>query len=86
LAKQRYQRGVETLLTVLETERRLRLAEQAIITNTANVWNARINLFLALGGDWGTDLPVVETTASEDPKSADNSKLKTQNSEPEEVL
>lgn len=54
LAKQRYQRGVENLLTVLETERRLRLAEQAIITATADVWNARIDLFLALGGDWGT--------------------------------
>ena len=55
LAKQRYQRGVETLLTVLETERRLRLAEQAIVTSTISVWNARIDLFLALGGDWGTD-------------------------------
>jgi outer membrane protein TolC len=55
LAKERYQRGVESLLTVLETERRLRLAEQAIITNTGTVWNTRINLFLALGGDWGTD-------------------------------
>ena len=56
LAKQRYQRGVETLLTVLETERRLRLAEQAIINATADVWNARIDLFLALGGDWGTEM------------------------------
>jgi len=55
IAKQRYQRGVERLLTVLETERRLRLAEQAIISSTADVWNARIDLFLALGGDWGTD-------------------------------
>lgn len=61
LAKQRYQRGVETLLTVLETERRLRLAEQAIITSTAEVWNARIALFLALGGDWGTDSPEPES-------------------------
>jgi multidrug efflux system outer membrane protein len=65
LAKQRYQRGVETLLTVLETERRLRLAEQAIINATADVWNARIDLFLALGGDWGTDLLVTEAAASE---------------------
>ncbi|MGB7488998.1 MAG: TolC family protein [Thermoanaerobaculia bacterium] len=65
LAKQRYQRGVETLLTVLETERRLRLAEQAIITATADVWNARIDLFLALGGDWGTDLLVTEAAAPE---------------------
>jgi NodT family efflux transporter outer membrane factor (OMF) lipoprotein len=56
LAKQRYQRGVATLLTVLETERRLRLAEQAIISATADVWNARIDLFLSLGGDWGTDV------------------------------
>lgn len=55
IAKERYQRGVERLLIVLETERRLRLAEQAIITSTADVWNARIDLFLALGGDWGTD-------------------------------
>jgi multidrug efflux system outer membrane protein len=55
LAKERYQRGVGSLLTVLETERRLRLAEQAIINATSDVWNARIDLFLALGGDWGTD-------------------------------
>ena len=68
LAKQRYQRGVENLLTVLETERRLRLAEQAIITATADVWNARIDLFLALGGDWGTDL--IETTAASESAEA----------------
>jgi multidrug efflux system outer membrane protein len=86
LAKQRYQRGVETLLTVLETERRLRLAEQAIITTTADVWNARIDLFLALGGDWGTDLPDPEAASTEESKSADNSKLKTQNSKLAEVF
>ena len=45
---------IQALESVLETERRLRLAEQAIITATADVWNARIDLFLALGGDWGT--------------------------------
>jgi multidrug efflux system outer membrane protein len=55
LAKERYQRGVGSLLTVLETERRLRLAEQAKITATSDLWNARIDLFLALGGDWGTE-------------------------------
>ncbi len=63
LAKERYQRGVESLLTVLETERRLRLAEQAIITNTSSVWNTRVDLFLSLGGDWGTD------PANEDPQT-----------------
>ena len=52
LARDRYQRGVEELLRVLETERRLRAAEEALITARADVWNARIDLFLALGGDW----------------------------------
>ena len=89
LAKQRYQRGVETLLTVLETERRLRLAEQAIVNSTISVWNARIDLFLALGGDWGTDgeEPVVvaeDETPSQAGSEIQNSKLKIQNSK--EVL
>jgi NodT family efflux transporter outer membrane factor (OMF) lipoprotein len=52
IASERYQRGVETLLYVLETERRLRLAEEAWISSQADLWNARIDLFLALGGDW----------------------------------
>jgi len=52
LARDRYQRGVATLITVLDTERRLRLAEEALITARADLWNVRINLFLALGGDW----------------------------------
>ena len=71
LAKERYQRGVGTLLTVLETERRLRLAEQAIITATADIWNARIDLFLALGGDWGTDLSMASgsSTAEEETRA-----------------
>jgi NodT family efflux transporter outer membrane factor (OMF) lipoprotein len=94
LAKERYQRGVESLLTVLETERRLRLAEQAIIANTSDVWNSRIDLFLALGGDWGTDPDADQLeplTASEPLSEGDgsaeradsiqNSKFKTQNSE-----
>jgi multidrug efflux system outer membrane protein len=52
LAQERYQRGVEHLLTVLETQRRLRLAEETWISTQAQLWNARIDLFLALGGDW----------------------------------
>ncbi len=87
LAKERYQRGVGSLLTVLETERRLRLAEQAIITATVDVWNARIDLFLALGGDWGTD-PMssgAETDPGRSPASqargrAPNSELRIPNS------
>jgi len=64
LAKQRYQRGVASLLTVLETERRLRLAEQAIINARADAWNARVDLFLALGGDWSTDITDTESNGA----------------------
>ena len=52
LARERYSRGVEAFLKVLETERRLRNAEEALITTRADTWNTRIDLFLALGGDW----------------------------------
>jgi multidrug efflux system outer membrane protein len=71
IAKERYQRGVESLLTVLETERRLRLAEQANITSTSDVWNTRIDLFLALGGDWGTE-PAVSDDAPESDGESEN--------------
>ncbi|MCG6948007.1 MAG: TolC family protein [Acidobacteria bacterium] len=66
LAKERYQRGVGGLLTVLETERRLRLAEQANLAATADVWSSRIDLFLSLGGDWSTDTPSAEVGDSEE--------------------
>jgi multidrug efflux system outer membrane protein len=52
IARERYQRGVESFLTVLETERRLRTAEEAMITTKSDLWNTRIDLYLALGGDW----------------------------------
>jgi multidrug efflux system outer membrane protein len=52
LARERYQRGVDSLLQVLETERRLRNAEEALLNIKADVWNARVDLYLALGGDW----------------------------------
>ncbi|MCP4663511.1 MAG: efflux transporter outer membrane subunit [bacterium] len=52
LARERYQRGVEGLLKVLETERRLRSAEEALYSTQADLWTVRIDLFLALGGDW----------------------------------
>ena len=86
IAKQRYQRGVESLLTVLETERRLRLAEQAIIASTAEVWNARIALFLALGGDWGTETTTAEPEADETQAMFANPKSEIRNPKSEEVL
>lgn len=60
LARDRYRRGVEAFLKVLETERRLRAAEQAMMSARADTWNARIDLFLALGGDWSLPEPSAE--------------------------
>lgn len=52
LSRSRYQRGVESILTVLESERRRRLAEEQVAILKGRIWDARVNLFLALGGDW----------------------------------
>ncbi|MEM7401847.1 MAG: efflux transporter outer membrane subunit [Pseudomonadota bacterium] len=55
LSRKRYSRGVENLLTVLETERRRQNAEDSLLQVKLNYWNARIDLYLALGGDWLED-------------------------------
>jgi multidrug efflux system outer membrane protein len=52
LARERYFRGVERVITVLETERRRRNAQNELIQTKGDLWNARVDLFLALGGDW----------------------------------
>ncbi|RKY07177.1 MAG: hypothetical protein DRP65_10740, partial [Planctomycetota bacterium] len=70
LARQRYMRGVEQLLVVLDTERRRRLAENELILTAGNLWNARIELFLALGGDW--NIPAPDTMQSGKLRVADD--------------
>jgi NodT family efflux transporter outer membrane factor (OMF) lipoprotein len=52
LANDRYQNGIENLLTVLETERRRRNSQDLLLLLVEQLWNARINLHLALGGTW----------------------------------
>ncbi|NIA16860.1 MAG: efflux transporter outer membrane subunit [Planctomycetes bacterium] len=52
LARDRYQRGVENLLSVLESERRRIAAEEELAILKGRIWTTRVNLFLALGGDW----------------------------------
>jgi len=52
LSRQRYQWGVEGILAVLESERRRRIAEEQIAILKGQIWTTRVNLFLALGGDW----------------------------------
>lgn len=55
MARGRYERGVENLLAVLDSERRWRAAEDALLRARADLWHARIDLHLALGGDWLDD-------------------------------
>ena len=52
LSRQRYQRGVEGILAVLESERRRRMSEEELTVLKGRIWTTRVNLFLALGGDW----------------------------------
>jgi outer membrane protein TolC len=57
LAMDRYSQGLDSILTVLETERRRILAENELVLTRGDLYNARIDLYLALGGDWKeTDL------------------------------
>jgi NodT family efflux transporter outer membrane factor (OMF) lipoprotein len=56
LAQQRYLRGITPLLEVLETQRRLQNAERNLLSAQRASWVARINLHLALGGDWFGEL------------------------------
>jgi multidrug efflux system outer membrane protein len=52
LSRRRYDRGVETLLTVLEAERNRRIAEEQLTILEGQIWTTRVALYLALGGDW----------------------------------
>ena len=52
LSRQRYQQGLSGFLVVLESERRRRIAEEQLTILKGQIWTARVNLYLALGGDW----------------------------------
>lgn len=52
LALERYKRGINPLLQVLEAQRRRYAAELRLIRAYQARWNARVDLYLALGGDW----------------------------------
>jgi multidrug efflux system outer membrane protein len=52
LSRQRYQQGLAGILAVLESERRRRIAEEELTVLKGQIWTTRVNLYLALGGDW----------------------------------
>ncbi len=53
LSTDRYVRGVDAILVVLEAERRRRTAEYQIAVTEGGLWRNRISLYLSLGGEWG---------------------------------
>ncbi|MHC5075971.1 MAG: efflux transporter outer membrane subunit [Planctomycetota bacterium] len=55
LSRDRYQQGVSSLLLVLESERRRRIAETEMALLKGRLWTNRVSLFLALGGDWQSE-------------------------------
>lgn len=52
LAEKRYQQGISSLLVLLETQRRRQNSELSLFAAQRANWRARVNLHLALGGDW----------------------------------
>ena len=56
-ARDRYASGVGSLLTVLDTERRRANAEEFGLLLEQSIWNSRIDLHLALGGNWAPSQP-----------------------------
>ena len=54
-SKERYESGIETLQNFLDTQQRRYSAEQALHRLQQTLWNTRISLYLALGGDWFDD-------------------------------
>ena len=64
MAQERYVRGAEPILVLLETQRMSRLAENELALAQGQLWLARIELHLALGGDWGIETQEVRSQKS----------------------
>ncbi len=62
LAREQYEAGVTNLLIVLEVERRRRDAQDRLYATQQVLWDARVNLYLALGGDWIAQPPELRTS------------------------
>jgi len=66
----RFRRGIGRYETLLETQRRLQSAEQTLLIEQQNKWNARLDLLLALGGDWLEEHANVEIAETRIPQLA----------------
>ena len=70
LSRQRYQQGIEVILTVLQSERSRRAAEEQLTLLKGQIWATRVNLYLALGGDW------IDRETAEDGRQLTNDRKK----------
>ena len=52
LGRQRYTDGLEPLLVLLDTQRRKHIADTELVHVKTELYINRVNLFLAIGGDW----------------------------------
>ena len=77
LAEERYARGLDSLLVTLETQRRLYNAESQLLSTQRARRAARVDLILALGGPWDTQVtassvvPETAATGAADRQGAD---------------
>ncbi len=62
LSQERYIRGILTLKEYLDVQQRRYIAEQGLLNIQQLKWNARVALYMALGGDWLQDEANAEAT------------------------
>lgn len=56
ISNSRYINGLGTFQSLLDTQRQRQQSEQTLLLEQQDQWNARIDLMLALGGDWQQDI------------------------------
>ncbi len=72
LMRLRYEYGTVELLDLLNADRTRRFAENALIQVRSQLWDARVGLFLALGGDWESAVPRPEDPQPEAPRAGND--------------
>ncbi|MBK8164819.1 MAG: efflux transporter outer membrane subunit [bacterium] len=68
LAEERYQRGLDGLLTTLESQRRLFTVESSLLAAQRERRVARVELIRALGGSWDADAAIAHHEAATKPE------------------
>jgi len=67
LARRRYEHGTGELLDLLAADRARQQADLALTAVQADLWDARVGLYLALGGDWEAGARKETTRPSQGP-------------------